>query len=205
MTLTKKSHFFFCLALLVHLLLFLSFSLRFINRSESEKNLDKILPAYVYREEKNNPLPTPQPTENETHKETPTSKLGIEKPKMAKPSISKPTTASYSEGKGEQNINLQLKTKNAVDKPLLNLLSKATAAHLIYPKIAVDFRSKGTVTLSFTLSPNGQVTNIDLLRSSGSGILDNAAISAISAISPVKKVDVYLSEPQSIVVSISFV
>lgn len=205
MTLTKKIYLFFWLALLLHLLLFLSFSLKLSNWTNDLPTEEKILPAYIYREEKNSPAPSPHLLANETHKNIETSKDGIKKSILAKPTMNQPTSEHYSVGKGEQNINLQLKANNKIDKPLLDILSKATAAHLVYPKIAVDFHTRGTVMIGFIISPEGQVSNVTLLHSSGSTILDEAGLSAIRAISPVKKVNAYIAEPKTLVVGISFV
>ena len=47
-----------------------------------------------------------------------------------------------------------------------------------YPKVALRRGIEGTVELKLILLPNGEVLRIEILKSSGSSILDNSALSA---------------------------
>jgi protein TonB len=98
----------------------------------------------------------------------------------------------------KQHETQDLATKKGIDNMLLKLLSQATAAKLVYPKIAEDFRLRGTVKLKFLLFPDGKITQVGLVESSGSTVLDSSAMDTIRAISPVHGVDKYLQSPKII-------
>lgn len=195
----KKLRYCFWLVLLLHLLLFLSISVQWKGFSLPQRN-ETPLPAYVYREETNAEMSDVQ---TPPKKASAVSDIGLEKPQPSAV-MTKTQSTQASKGDGEQNINLTLKADKNLNRPLLNLLTKATVAHLIYPKIAVDFRMRGMAQVGFTISPNGQVTNVSLLKSSGSSVLDRAAIAAIKNMSPVKQVNLYLEKPEFLVVDIIF-
>lgn len=94
--------------------------------------------------------------------------------------------------------------KKVVPKPLIILLGKALAKHLVYPKIAVDFKLRGMSFVGFVLHPDGTLSNVQLIQSSKAGVLDDEAIAAVSAISPVKNVNEYVDKPKKLVVGIIF-
>lgn len=97
-----------------------------------------------------------------------------------------------------------LVSDNKIKKPLLKLLSKATAAKLIYPRSASDFNITGVVKIRFLLFPAGGVTEVTLIKSSGSGVLDDAALTTVRSISPVKGVDAFLQKPEYVEVGIIY-
>jgi TonB family protein len=103
-----------------------------------------------------------------------------------------------------QNAPVQLVGDKKVAKPLLKLLGQALAAHLTYPKAAVDFRLRGTTLVGFYLQPDGVVTDVQLVRSSGAAVLDHAALAAATAISPVASVAQYVPIARFLVVGIIF-
>lgn len=213
---------YFLLALLLHLLLFISFSVRFLfpslehpYESSSDSDADKVIPAYVYHEERNNPLPsqmnTSQPTPamkpQETTKEEKQEQLdkdaiAIKKEKQPEKTerqqMAKEAANPSKQVISDQHETQTMASKKGIDNLLLKLLSQATAAKLVYPKIAEDFRLRGTVKVKFTIAPNGIVSQVSLDETSGSTVLDEAALNTIHAISPVKGVDKYLSQPKVI-------
>lgn len=198
---TKKIQICFLIALIVHILLF--FSLTTILRIPPLQNkTENSLPAYIYKEEKNNPIEHTftQPQE----KSEPVSENGLSKPMKLKTPQTLTRTEELSIGKGEQNINLKLKADNKMDHKLLNILTKAVASHLKYPKIAVDFRLKGTTVIGFILSPNGELSEIKVLHSGGNIVLDQEALRAISTVSPLIGINHYLQKPEFIQFAILF-
>src|SRR5688572_17026673 len=102
---TKKIQLYFLIALIAHLLLFFSVFTLF-SHSNPQTIIEQALPAYIYKEEKNNPrepnLPTP------VAKNIPVSENGIQKPLPPRPEMLT-QTEELSIGKGEQNINIKLK------------------------------------------------------------------------------------------------
>lgn len=99
---------------------------------------------------------------------------------------------------------LQLVGDKKVDKPLIKLLGQALAAHLRYPKMAVDFRLRGTTLIGFNLHPDGVLTDVRVVRSSGAEVLDQAALVAAEEMSPVKSVNQYVPQTRFLVAGIIF-
>jgi TonB family protein len=200
----NKFTIFLLLALLAHCLLFLSFAVN-LHFQPAQMEM-KPLPAYIYREEKYSPQTLPSPPVQQPILEKPqvTSKVGIEKPAPEKPKVAQAKAATLSMGNGMQNVNLMLKSKNNMDKPLLNLITKAVAAHLAYPKIAMDFHLRGRALIGFIIYPDGHLTDVTLLQSSGTEVLDEAAVATINKISPVKNVAPYLTKEEPLVMGIIF-
>ncbi len=190
------------ISLLLHLLLFTSAGLILQFQPVFEKSPALYVPSYVYHPEKtatpNQPAPAP------ITKNIPTSKNGILKPakftnnearKINQPidaSASKPTDPVHMVG------------DEKVDKPLLTLLGKAFYKHLFYPKAAMDFNVRGIAYVGFLLHPDGSITQLQLMKSSGADVLDRAAMNAVSLSAPVKGVNQYLSEEKFLVLGVIF-
>ncbi len=67
---------------------------------------------------------------------------------------------------------------------LLLLLHNAIAKNQVYPTNAQILHQQGTVILDFTLHVSGEITDIKIEKSSGFGLLDDAAIAAVQSINP---------------------
>ncbi|WP_172622793.1 energy transducer TonB [Aquicella siphonis] len=91
-----------------------------------------------------------------------------------------------------------------VDVPLLALIGKALTSRLAYPKIAIDFNVRGLVLIGFTIHPDGHITDAQLVKTSGAGVLDDEALRALRSIALVPEVNAYLHEPRFMVVGILF-
>lgn len=206
------------ISLLAHLLLFSGFSFVWWNNPlDTEKRPNMYIPSYIASQE-SAVTPAPQTPAPETKMQTlaqqekpkPTSKIGIEKPvttKAAAAASAPPARTvrkfqAMESSQAEQGVHLIGDEK--IDKSLRVILGKAISRHLFYPKSAIDYNVTGTVLVGFTLHPDGQVTNIQLVKPSNAGILNSAALSAINEISPVQGVGEYVSEPRALVVGIIF-
>lgn len=183
------------LSLLLHLLLLLSFSLVYTSQTRVEPKPSLDIPAYVYQEQ---PSPPPKVAQQKD-----ASPLGMMKPVNKQMIQNKPQLQKRSEKKTEA-IHLVGDDKKTPPKPLVKIIGKGLAAHLAYPKIATDFNLKGTALVGFILYPNGQVREAQIVKSSGSDILDNAAVAGVQGMSPLKDIDLYLTEPKFLVVGIIF-
>jgi TonB family protein len=86
----------------------------------------------------------------------------------------------------------QEKQEQQAQKTLLTLLHNAIAAKQNYPESALDLKQTGTVVIQFLLAPTGELTHISLLKSSGFTSIDQAALMAVRAASPIKKAGIYL-------------
>ncbi|SRR5579883_1761153 len=198
------------LVLLCHILLLLNFSFIWLpaRTFEQEKGPELNINSYVYHET-NTAAPALQQT---AQKANPPPKEEPQKEGIEKPAPNTLSTSSSSQASNQPNVVKISSDENPVhligdknvNKPLLVLLGKALSAHLAYPKIAVDFNLRGVVLIGFTVYPDGHVTNVQLVKSSSAQVLDNAALAAANAMSPVKNVNLYLNQPKSLVVGIIF-
>ena len=209
------------LALLAHLLVFITFSIQLKNSlPEIQEEEDKALPAYMYHDDSPpRPTPTSMP-ETSNYSPPPEPAAGSEitipdKTETAQDGIlptKKAVAVTTSENQGKAKSfrykvpqgSINVKAEKQVDVPLLRILSIATAAKLFYPKIAADFQVTGTVKIRFLITPEGTISNVSVVDSSGAGVLDKGALETIQAISPVKGVAPYLKEPQYLTVALIY-
>lgn len=201
----------FWLSLLLHAALFLYFSLQFsfFLHEEEEKKPGLYIPAYTYQppqqtriaETKSPKSPIQSQKKHLAEVKQPPRTERAARPKMATQATAMPLS---SQRLTKQTEPVHLIGDKSVNKPLLTLLGKALAAHLIYPKAAVDFRIRGMVLVQFTLYPDGHMTDIKMVQSSKAGVLDEEAVLAVKAMSPVKNVKAFLQEPKTLVVGIIF-
>lgn len=194
------------ISILIHLLLLFSMTVVFFPAVKYEPSPSMDIPAYVYNE----PLPqhanAKSPTSSSVKKSSP---LGIEKPN-SQPSM------SVADSSSSANVEKQIKAdktteaihlvgdKNTPPKPLIKIIGKALAAHLVYPKVAVDFNLKGRAIIGFTLHPDGSVSNVKVLKSSGAEVLDKAAVAGVANMGPLKGVSEFILKAEDMVVGIIF-
>lgn len=219
MTRTRKLQNYFWFAVLLHLLLFLSFTVELAFPIASEKSEgEKPLPAYFYHDDKPRPTPTVMPDDSKPPAETAQPAAEPEKQieisadgtfrEVTQPQQVQQKTTEYKQTKSYSTSvpsgAINLKSEKQIDQPLLRILSIATAAKLFYPKAAADFRITGTTQIRFLLSPDGELSDITLIQSSGTGVIDKAALATMNAISPVKGVDLYLKEARYLTVELIY-
>lgn len=192
----------FCLAVILHALLLLGFSVVLVLPHADEPRPDITIPSYVYHEA---PKQAEAKAPSETHEAQ--AKNGIEK---AEQTQAQPE-AEQKQPSEPQVLNISKPTEpvrligdKTIEAPLLTLLGKALTKKLKYPKIALDFSIRGTAVIGFLLQPDGTVLNAQLVRTSGAGVLDAEAIRAIYAISPLMHTDTYLKEPKYLLIGIIF-
>jgi protein TonB len=65
-----------------------------------------------------------------------------------------------------------------------NTIMRSIQRNLTYPDQAKRAGFHGTAEISFTIHEDGRISNVLVVSSSGSGLLDTAAVDAIKAISP---------------------
>lgn len=99
---------------------------------------------------------------------------------------------------------LHLIGESRIIKPLVQILSRALSRHLRYPRVAAELNLRGIVLVGFVIHPEGYVTEARVVKSSGAGVLDDAARDAVGAMSPVGDVHEYVPEPEFLVVGIIF-
>ena len=87
---------------------------------------------------------------------------------------------------------------------LLSLLHQAISSEKRYPLLAKRQRREGTTTVSFSLSPSGEMDAIGVDRSSGFSVLDTAAVSAVSRVAPFAPARIFLSDVTRFKVDVTF-
>jgi protein TonB len=86
----------------------------------------------------------------------------------------------------------------------LEKLHDAIANNLIYPNQAVFLNLSGIARVSFILFPSGVIQSIKVIKSSGSAILDQAAVATLHKIVPFVPAEKYLKSSQYFTISIGF-
>jgi protein TonB len=74
----------------------------------------------------------------------------------------------------------------------------------IYPETALSMQRSGRVTVSFDLSPDGNIANLKLVKSSNTLSLDNAALDAIRHASPFQGINKYLRAVKNFQIDLTF-
>lgn len=219
----------FLFSLLLHLLLLASYLFVWPVSNINKKELPSLyIPSYAYQEQANQINQPPQPNQA-TQQQPPTitkkpspvksaipaqqsSTIGLKVAKQQAKAPSKPISAKSSKQSqpitevrsARQTQPVHLVGDKKLDQPLIELLGKALSSHLTYPKIAIDFNLHGTVYVGFMLHTSGLVTEAKVVKSSGTDILDQAALAGVQTMSPVSGVNQYLEKNRYLVVGVIF-
>lgn len=199
-----------------------------ISQLNKHEPLPSYVPAYVENSDAQSPSESatntindekPEPIKKMADKETEMDKRGIEKPKTTKQKqVAKQAPQSPPASKAEFSRNLvpedisnpnnreqmHMIGENKIIKPIIKILAKALQEHLTYPKIAQDFNLRGVVLVGFVLHPQGYITETKIVKSSGAGVLDDAARNAVNGMSPLQDVGIYMKKAEFMVVGIIF-
>jgi TonB family protein len=87
---------------------------------------------------------------------------------------------------------------------LIALLHAAIQKAQRYPASAQELSREGRATVSFRLEANGEVSDLKLVHSSGTGSLDNAALAAVADAAPFSHAAKYLSEARDYRIDVVF-
>lgn len=188
---------YFLLSLGVHLFLILNALLYFSHQTLPNINNNKIS-TYIYSTHaaasqhvttSNQRIPAP---------------MQISKRPSLQRSLLKPPPLSSSLVKSRHPDAHKEKNEIERDKNILQLLHNAIAENQTYPEPAMALNQTGTVKIGFNLHPDGRLTNIQIVSSSGFTSLDNAAIATIIAISPLPTARYYLEQIRYFTVEVTF-
>jgi TonB family protein len=113
--------------------------------------------------------------------------------------IEKPESAKHP----AQKVDTQKMVGQKLD-PLIALLHVAIEQHERYPQSALEMGRAGRVTVEFRLFQDGSITDLKVLKASGTISLDQAALSAVKAAAPFKQVKQYLQGPKTFTLDIVF-
>ncbi len=95
--------------------------------------------------------------------------------KAAVPALVKPVVL-------DNNLSEIIQTKKPDYKKVTRLLSSELSRYFYYPKIAQRRHWQGQVLLEFIIMSDGNISQIQVSKSSGYEVLDNAAINALNKI-----------------------
>ena len=84
------------------------------------------------------------------------------------------------------------------------LLHDAIQKKQHYPQAALHMERQGRVTVAFTLMQDGSVDHLKIVSSSGTGMLDQAALNAVLAASPFHEVKKYIQHIEEYQIDIVF-
>jgi TonB family protein len=99
--------------------------------------------------------------------------------------------------------NIGNNIKNNTDQ-LLALLHTAIENAQFYPDSAQQMEREGSASVEFILHINGSITDLNLLHSSGTSSLDEAALEAVKKAAPFQHVEKYLRVPEKFNIDIVF-
>ncbi|MDR1900894.1 MAG: TonB family protein [Treponema sp.] len=152
------------------------------NSIQNEPQEEKIVEKSV------EPLPAPNPVKEERPIEPlPVSNL------MQETEYTENTLAGNSENSEETQYGTEMVydsgtvTSNEYDE-LLVYIKEFINKNLAYPPMARRRNIQGVVGVSFEIGMNGELVSAAVVHSSGSSILDNAAVSLINKIHPFKNI-----------------
>jgi TonB family protein len=212
----------FWLSALLHFLLFVCITtVIIVDPEKNQKPPQLYVPSYVYKGAITPSLQQPsrvassvqkahQRTRNEVNSQQtpdkPASKEGVYPKSMLAASfasIQSSTLKALSTPKNTEPI-LLIGDENVVADPLIKLLGRSLSAHFSYPKTEGMMGIKGKVIIGLTLHPDGNFSDVAMLRSSDNQNLDAAALYAVNSAPKVLGADRFLNEPKHFVVGFVF-
>ncbi|MGZ8495403.1 MAG: TonB family protein [Candidatus Binatia bacterium] len=125
----------------------------------------------------------PVPTSAETQRELPLEKSVVAERRLPTVKELLPPLTYSSEG-GRSSAPVSLNTHDPAYMNYFNRIKQAINQKWEYPELAKRYGLQGTLFLEFAIGANGQLEHLRLVRSSGSQLLDDEALRAITAAAP---------------------
>lgn len=118
---------------------------------------------------------------------TPTKKLRLAKPSFPDVSLTESQEAFLTDAMAKYKAAREQKRQEANSKNVkptfmgqnMNTFSKWVQEHFKYPAEAKKLRVEGMAIVQFTIKADGKLTDVKLIKSSGSDLLDDALLSTI--------------------------
>ena len=146
----------------------------------AEKPIEKPKPQ-PKPEKQREPPPEPQPEAAPRPEPAPVKAIAPPSPAVARPAprqVATPSAKSVA-------LPAPVADNGAAEAAYRQKLQSLIAARKQYPRMAEKAEVEGTVTVSFTVLPNGTITGARVSQSSGNEWLDKAAVQAVNATSGV--------------------
>jgi len=114
-----------------------------------------------------------------------------------------PEPESIDNDSGEKAVS---RSTNAAmnNSSIIELLHSKISEHKQYPYMARKQRREGVARVEFVLHPDGSIDDAQLVNSSRTRSLDNAAIKAVESIEPFLFAKEYLQQPEAFQVDVVF-
>lgn len=190
-----RSHLIFSLA--IHVATFLSIGI-LLSFSKPEEKLgnteNQIVATFIYDDHANqlNMLKVKKEKSHET--------LKPEKSVLAKSENKHESQAEEQRVAKRHNVENQGKQTES----LVSLLHAAIQAEQHYPENAEQMHRQGSVRVEFTLFEDGHVSELGVVKSSGTSSLDEAALKAVRDAAPFKQIKAYLRGTQHYNIDVIF-
>jgi TonB family protein len=91
---------------------------------------------------------------------------------------------TWSSSNSSVSAPVSLNTKDPIFVSYFNKIKQSIESEWEYPELALRYGLQGKLSLEFVIAKDGQLTQLRLVRSSGSQLLDEEAIRAIKAAAP---------------------
>lgn len=112
---------------------------------------------------------------------------------------------SWSSSSARSSTPVSLNTRDPAYVTYFNKIKQMIESQWEYPEMALRYGLQGKLALEFTVSGNGRLEQIRLIRSSGSQLLDDEAVRAIRAAAPFPPIPPWIkSNPLSISASMEY-
>lgn len=206
----RKSRF-FIVSMAIHASVLLVASMQW-NWLQQETNLGSarahILTSYIYQESVAGSATTLNPLKhsNELKKAENVPKKAIGMAQQNRPQVMPEHQTMYASKKVRQAQlhRSQLAGNNRPVPALVSLLHAAIQKQQRYPASALQMEREGNTTVTFVLLPTGFIKQLKIIQSSGTAVLDEAAIAAIHHALPFKGIDKHLVVPQVYQITVAF-
>lgn len=139
--------------------------------------------------------PPPQPVSENT--------IVVERPLPTLKDLLPPAT--WTTGNERAGGPISLNTKDPTYVSYFTKIKQTIEQQWEYPEVALRYGLQGRLSLEFTISGNGQLENLRMIRSSGSQVLDQEALRAIMAAAPFPPIPAWIKPvPLSISASMEY-
>ncbi|MGH7769136.1 MAG: energy transducer TonB [Candidatus Binatia bacterium] len=142
------------------------------------------------------PALKPRRAENETI---------VQRPLPTLKDLLPPVYSAYSEASRGTRGTIPLNSQDPRYVSYLTSVKQAIEIVWIYPEIAKRHRLRGKVLIEFAILANGQLEGIQMIRSSGSSVLDEEAVRALRAAAPFRALPAQIGTRMPISASFEYV
>jgi protein TonB len=155
---------------------------------------EKTLTHEISRDERRPPEPpkAPEPIQENT--------IVAERPLPSVKDLLPPPNWSSLGSRSSAPVNLN--TRDPVYVTYFNKIKQLIESQWEYPEMALRYGLQGRLALEFTISGNGRLEQIRLIRSSGSQLLDEEAVRAVRAAAPFPPIPPWI-KPNPLLISAS--